>query len=91
MNKYEQESEIFIEKNPHYFLMFDKFARQLLDAGHKTISAYLIFERMRWETSISNNSSEWKCNNNYRPYFARRWMRENNMPGVFKTRILRAN
>lgn len=82
--------EIYDRQNPHVYEMFDRFAREALDAGRKVLSAYLIFERIRWETQIVTQGDPFKVNNNYRPYYARKWMRENNRPGLFRTRSLQS-
>lgn len=89
MNHYQQEALDFIERNPHQYELFNRFAWELLNRGYKTLSAYLIFERMRWETAVTSDE-EFKVNNNYRPYFARKWMDDHKMPGVFRTRRTRA-
>lgn len=76
--------------NPEVYELFDRFARELIRAGHRHGSANLIFERIRWETAIDPNGGEpVKLNNNYRSRYARLW--ENRNPrhrGFFRTRAL---
>jgi len=62
--------------NPAIYEGFIKYSLELIKAGKTKISAYLIFERMRWEAAISVNLDGYKLNNNFRPYYARKFMEE---------------
>ncbi len=68
--------KIYHAENPHVYQAFSAFAMQLIAAGVDTLSAYLIYERMRWESAIGGNDG-FKLNNNYRPYYARLFMQDN--------------
>lgn len=62
----------FIEENPHFWEMFEKFAFQMIRSGRRRCSSKLIFERIRWETSLTKPDDEsFKINNNYSSIFAR--------------------
>lgn len=79
------------QANPHFYRRFEEFAEALAAAGHRNISAKLIFERIRWESMISTSGEPWKLNNNYTPIYARRFMHEHpEHRGLFRLRDLRA-
>lgn len=62
----------FIEKNPRFWQMFEKFAFQMIQSGRRRCSSKLIFERIRWETHLTKSDDEcFKINNNYSSIFAR--------------------
>lgn len=81
----------FHEQHPEFYRSFDHFAGQLLRAGRTYGSAYLICERIRWDTILSGADVDgFKINNNHRPYYARLWMQENPQhPEFFHTREIR--
>ncbi len=62
-------------ENPKIYEAFKAFANQLIIAGATRLSANLIFERIRWETTMHGNDG-FKLNNNYRPYYARKFMND---------------
>ncbi len=68
--------KIYHAENPHIYQAFSAYAMQLIAAGVTNLSAYLIYERMRWETLVGGNDG-FKLNNNYRPYYARLFMQDN--------------
>ena len=76
MTQLEQNFAKFDAENPHVWVMFCNFARQMADRGHAILSSKLIFERMRWETMMTTNDSLYKLNNNYTAYYARKWNME---------------
>lgn len=63
-------------QNPDVWAMFTKYAFEALRAGRSRLSANLIFERIRWETLICGSGDRFKVNNNYRPYYARKFHTE---------------
>ena len=38
--------------NPHVYELFEKFTMQAINRGHNRLSAWLIVNRIRWETMI---------------------------------------
>lgn len=79
------------EKNPHFYPLFERFALQLADRGHRQIGVALIFERIRWESMIRTDGEPWKLNNNYRAIYARRFMRDHpRFDELFRLRELTA-
>ena len=77
MNKLRYKFRIFHLNNPQVYALFDRFAREAIAAGRTSLSASLIFERMRWETQVITTDPDFKLNNNHRAYYARLWMFNN--------------
>ncbi len=79
----------FSEKHPKVKGLFALFTREIIARGFRHYSASAIFERIRWETDQADVSgkSMFKLNNNYSPWFARKFMKENpQFDGFFRTR-----
>lgn len=79
----------YMRQNPAIWQQFCKFTWELVNAGCTRFGVALIFERIRYETKLRGvgEGEEFKINNNYRPYFARRFMKENPEAGeVFELR-----
>jgi len=76
----EQKFLIFHEANPHVYTKFLELAWMVRGRGFTKWSARAIMQRLRWfssfETSDPNWGSDFKINNNYTPYYARKAMRE---------------
>lgn len=78
--------KVYHAENPHIYEAFKSYSFQLIASGTEKLSAYLIFERMRWE-SIVSGKQVWKLNNNYRPYYARLFMQDHpEYEGLFTLR-----
>lgn len=75
-------------QHPEVWDLFCAFTREVIRAGHKNYSANAIFERIRWERDIGGNEGDaFKLNNNYRAFYARRFMTINpQFEGFFRTR-----
>lgn len=78
--------KIYHAENPEVYQAFKAYAHQLIACGVEKLSAYLIYERMRWESAVSGNDG-YKLNNNYRPYYARLFMQDHpEYEGMFDLR-----
>ncbi len=89
MNKLRYKFHIFHLNNPEVYALFDRFAREAIAAGRFTLSAKLIFERIRWETQVVTTDRAYKLNNNYHAYYARLWMFKNpQSKASFRTRVV---
>ncbi len=66
----------FDKNNPKVWAYFVEFAFQALKAGRTVLSAGLITERIRWETWITTTTEDFKINNNFRAFYARKFMKE---------------
>jgi len=75
-------------KYPEVWDLFVKFTNEIIDRGYDNYSVNAVFERIRWEIDISNvDRCDFKINNNYRPLYARRFMKMYpKHDGFFRTR-----
>jgi len=90
MNWMERAKE-FDRKNPHVYALFKKFAFELIEAGVKRTSADVVYNRIRWETAIQTKGDTFKINENFKAYFARRFIKEHpQYEGFFAFRRLRS-
>lgn len=79
----------FSAKHPIVSRLFVQFTFEAIERGFANYSVNAIFERIRWETdqADSDGRSTFKLNNNYRSWFARRFMqRYPQYNGFFRTR-----
>ncbi len=85
----DQQAADFSAANPLVAKLFVKFTFEAIRRGFKNYSVNAIFERIRWETdqADSDGRSTFKLNNNYRSWYARRFMyRYPEHDGFFRTR-----
>ena len=66
--------EQFDKKNPHVFKMFVDYALQAKSNGYDKFSAKAVFERLRWYYAFETTDYDFKLNNNYTAYYARKAM-----------------
>lgn len=55
----QEKFEKFDRENEVIYRWFKRFAYELLRAGCKRLSAKLIIERIRWETTVSTGGAGW--------------------------------
>lgn len=80
----------FHAANPHVYEALKTVALWCVRNGRK-MGIKAIYERVRWEYSISTSGSPYKLNNNYTAYYARKLMRDvPELAGYFETRRRRA-
>lgn len=61
--------------NPQVYELFKKFTFMAIRRGHNRLSAWMIANRIRWETSIETFSvEEYKISNDYIALYARMFM-----------------
>lgn len=65
------------DNNPEFYEMFERFAFEAIRAGRKKFSAWLIVNRIRWETALRTEGDDYNINNNFIAFFARLFMRNN--------------
>jgi len=83
------EFEAYIAKNPGVWIMFKRYAADVKESGVQRYSARTIIERIRWHHEIEHRRADWKLNNNFTPYFARKLIREDpSYAKVFELREL---
>ena len=51
------------KQNRHVYELFEQFSFQAINRGHKRCSAWLIINRIRWETTIETNGGDFKISN----------------------------
>ncbi len=78
--------EQHLQDNPHIYPMFEKFT---LEAAQyrKHFSAQAVIERIRWDTAIRENGSDFKISHNWRAFYAKKF--EDDYPkykGFFRLR-----
>lgn len=76
--------------NPHVYELFKRFTFEAIARGHKRLSAWLVVNRIRWETSIETSGGDFKLSNCHIAYYARLFMDE--FPqhrGFFRTKPLK--
>ncbi len=91
MNRLEEMREqvtAYHKKHPEVWTMFEDFAFQMIERGYKNYSVNAIFERIRWEKDAGGDGiTQFKIGNNYRAFYARRFMRKYpEHEGFFRTR-----
>lgn len=81
----------FHVKYPQVFLLFEKFALQLIQAGHVKLGAKMIMERIRWEIQTGSKDADgFKINNNYTAYYSRLFIKNHpEYKDFFEFRIIR--
>ena len=62
------------KQNRHVYQLFEQFSFQAISKGHKRCSAWLIINRIRWETTIETNGGDFKISNDFIAYYARLFM-----------------
>jgi hypothetical protein len=78
------------KENPQIWNKFKKYSFEAKEKGFSNYSANGIFEIIRWNTDLQQRD-KYKVNNNYRPDYARKMMK--NFPefkSFFRTRTLKA-
>ncbi len=77
--------------NPHVYILFQKYARQMLNAGRKRYSARTIIHRIRWHADLQTSGDPFKMNNNYTSRYARKLMTDDpSFDGFFELRELKS-
>lgn len=59
------------KKNPHVYELFERFTMNAINKGHTRLSAWLVVNRIRWETTVETSGSDFKISNDYIAYYAR--------------------
>lgn len=76
--------------HPEVYAALVRLARQARARGHDRIGIGMLWEVLRWETTIGDPAGEYRLNNDLRSRYARLIMdQEADLAGVFETRGLR--
>ena len=75
--------------NPDIYVAFKKFSFQAIQRGHTRLSAWLVINRVRWETSIVTTGTDFKISNNQIAFYSRKFMDEfPKYQGFFHTKVM---
>lgn len=66
----------FNDENPEVYELFTKFTFEAIKRGHKRLSAWMIANRIRWETTIVTVNCEYKISNDYIALYSRKFMKD---------------
>ena len=78
--------------NPHVWKLFEKFSLIAIAAGHQKCSAWLIVNRIRWETTIVTKGTDFKISNDFIALYARLFhVRYPQHDGFFKIKKMNMN
>jgi hypothetical protein len=73
--------------NPAFYPLFCQFAAQAIRHGHSRLSAWLVVNMIRWETTIVTQGSEYKVSNEVIAYYSRMWLVDHPAyPDFFETK-----
>lgn len=82
--------DAYHQENPDVWIMFERFTKELVNAGVSRLSANRVFERMRWESDVTGNDG-FKLNNDYRPFYSRMYERHHPQDPQFTKRRSQAD
>lgn len=87
-NRFDQ----FDNDNPKVWELFQRFTFELINKGRKRYSSDGVLHRIRWETALTTDDQTYKLNNNWSPYYARKFHKTYPQhAGFFATRPSRAD
>ena len=76
--------------NPHFYTMFKKFTFEAINKGHTKLSAWLVSNRIRWETTIVTKGEPYKISNDFIALYARKFMKDYpEYEGFFRTKEMK--
>lgn len=86
--------EEFHLTHPQVYLMFESFAKALINKGHKKLGAKMIMERIRWEIQFETYTQDergFKINNDFVAHYARMFIKHHpQYKDFFEFRIIKS-
>lgn len=77
-------------ENPQVYDLFKRFTFEAISKGHKHLSAWMIANRIRWETAIVTTGNDYKISNDFIALFARKFMEDfPEHDGFFRTKTMK--
>ena len=77
-------------ENPEVYELFKRFTFEAINKGHTKLSAWMIANRIRWETSIVTTGNDYKISNDFIALFARKFMEDYPLhDGFFRTKQMK--
>tara|TARA_R110000796_G_scaffold43000_2_gene105861 strand:- start:4219 stop:4494 length:276 start_codon:yes stop_codon:yes gene_type:complete len=74
--KLKQKFDDWHKENPEVYVLFCKFTLQASERGHKRLSAWMIVNRIRWETAVVTTGDDYKVSNDFIALYARKFMED---------------
>jgi hypothetical protein len=79
--------DIYHAENPQVYRKLLEFAWQAKRSGARRIGIGMLYERLRWYTSVEAKHDPFKVNNNFRSFYARKMMADYpELDGLFELR-----
>jgi hypothetical protein len=79
--------EAFDRENPRVWEKFEEYAFEAVAAGCTRIGAKMIWERLRWFTTVETTGAKFRFDNSWTAHYARKWCREHpSHAGLFELR-----
>jgi sugar/nucleoside kinase (ribokinase family) len=79
-------------ENPQVYEALRRFALEARRAGRPRLSINMLFERVRWQTTVEGKGDSFKLNNSHRAFYSRLLMeQEPELRGFFETRKAKAD
>ena len=77
LDELREQCQKYSDEHPLVWKLFVRFTFDRINRGFEHYSANAIFERIRWETDQAqvDPKKRFKICNNYRPFYARRFMK----------------
>lgn len=69
----EERWQAFDRENPQVWRAFERFTWDAIRAGRERIGAKAIWERMRWWSSVETTGDEYRLNNSWVSFYARKF------------------
>lgn len=77
-------------QNPDVYRLFEAFAFEAIDRGHRKLSAWLVVNRIRWETAVVTSGDDFKISNDFIAFYARHFMEQHpEHQGFFRTKPMK--
>jgi hypothetical protein len=90
MSDLKQKFDEWNKENPEVYALFKRFSFEAISKGHKRLSAWMIANRIRWETTIATTGNDYKISNDFIALFARKFMEDYpEHEGFFKTKTMK--
>lgn len=82
----------FHAQHPEIYEYFKRFTFEKINAGATRVGSKSVWERIRWESPIKKDGSEYALNNTLTPFYARLFMRDfPRHSNLFETRKSKAD
>mgnify|MGYP006430919733 FL=1 len=78
------------KENPHVYALFERFTLRAISKGKTRLSAWLVVNRIRWETDVETSGDDFRISNDWIAFYARLFMALNpQYDGIFVTKKMK--